>query len=597
VGSFVGSLAGDEGQSPKPATGKPNVLFLTVDDMSCDSVGVYGCKVPHTTPNVDRLARQGLRFKYAHVQVANCMPSRNVMQSGLYPHTNGVEGFYQVKSDHPLLPGVLKESGYFVGIYNKVGHSTPYSPWAWDLAEPARGTGASRSPARFADFTRRAIKAARDADKPFYLVVNINDPHKPFFIEGKSKAEGDLTPSRLYKLSELPVPAFLPNVPEVHAEIKEYYDTVRRADDSAGAVLKALDESGQAGNTVVMFLSDHGMPFPFAKTNIYHHSTHTPWIVRWPGKIKGDTVDAEHMISAVDFMPTILDIAGVKHPPGLQGKTFLPLLQGRKQSGRDMIVKEYNENAGGGRHPMRGVQTRRYMYLFNPWSNGTRKFKTATQGTRTYKHMVEMARTDKAVAARLRLFDHRVLEEFYDVETDPDALHNLIDDPKHARQLARHCKMLEDWMVRTKDPWLHGFRNRDKPEVLEAYMTKLEAASADRRKNRRKRKKPQNKKPQAKGLIELAPPSAVAAGGDVTVVVKHNIPAKLGQQQVHVTIKAGDGKRIDRKVVKASGKGEVKVTFTIPADPKPSKVTFAAFVGKDYPSCLQHVTSAAVPVK
>ncbi len=589
AGPLVGTAAGAEGGSAK----RPNVLFITVDDMSCDSVGVFGCKVPDTTPHIDRMARQGLRFRYAHVQVANCMPSRNVMQSGLYPHTSGVEGFYQVQHDHPLLPGVLKESGYFVGIKNKVGHSTPYSPWAWDLVEmKSPGRGAGRSPKGFYDFTARAIRASREAGKPFYLVVNINDPHKPFFIEPRAGGDGS-RPSRVYRENEVLIPAFLPDLPEVRTEIKQYYDTVRRADDSTAAVLKALKDSGREDDTVVMFLSDHGMPFPFAKTNIYHHSTHTPWIVRWPGKVKANSVDAEHMISAIDFMPTVLDIAGVDHPPGLQGRSFLPLLLGKKQSGREMVIKEYNENAGGGRHPMRGVQTKKYGYLFNPWSSGTRRFRTATQGTRTYKRMVAIAGTDRKIAARLRLFDYRTVEEFYDYETDPDALHNLIEDPNCAKEVDRHRKMLEDWMVRTKDPWLDAFRNRDKPEVLEAYMKKLEAASAERRKKRRGK----GKKPRKKGLIALAPPGSVSRGAEATVVVRHNIPADLGEQLVHVTIKAADGKRIGRKVLGAKGRGELKVAFSVPKDAKPGQVVFAAFIGKDFPSCLQHVASGPVPVK
>ena len=107
---------------PQMARGaKPaNILFITVDDMNCDSVGAFGCTLPDTTPNIDRLAAQGLRFKYAHVQVANCMPSRNVMFSGRYPHNNRVEGFYQVKDpDYPVLCDLMKQAGYFTAIRGK----------------------------------------------------------------------------------------------------------------------------------------------------------------------------------------------------------------------------------------------------------------------------------------------------------------------------------------------------------------------------------------------------------------------------------------------------------------------------------------------
>ncbi len=112
----------------------PNILFITVDDMSCDSVGAFGCPLAGTTPHIDRLASEGLRFERAFVQVANCMPSRNVMFSGLYPHTNGVEGFYQVREvRYPVLCDLLQRGGYFTAIRGKVGHSTPYAPYTWDL--------------------------------------------------------------------------------------------------------------------------------------------------------------------------------------------------------------------------------------------------------------------------------------------------------------------------------------------------------------------------------------------------------------------------------------------------------------------------------
>ena len=254
---------------------------------------------------------------------------------------------------------------------------------------------------------------------------------------------------------------------------------------------------------MVMFLSDHGMPLPFAKTAVYHHSTRTPWIVRWPGMVPPNTVDRHHMISAVDLTPTLLDIAGIERPQGFDGRSFLPLLEGEAQSGRDMIVKEYNENAGAGRHPMRSVQTRKYGYIFNPWADGQRVFKTATTGTLTYRIMRELAQTDPQAAARIELFDHRVLEEFYDYENDPDALHNLIDDPAYQGEINRLRKSLENWMVQTGDHALEAFRRRDNAEVVGAYMARVEREAAARRQQRPRKKK-------SARLIRLhAPPSVV----------------------------------------------------------------------------------------
>ena len=233
-------------------------------------------------------------------------------------------------------------------------------------------------------------------------------------------------------------------------------------------------------STIVIFLSDHGMGMPFVKTQLYHRSTQTPLIVRWPGVTKADAVDREHLVSAVDFLPTLLDMVGAKQPDGMDGRSFEPLLHGQPQKGRDYAIKEYNENSGGFRDPMRGVESKRFLYLFNPWSNGKRRMRTATQGTFTYARMQQLAKTDKAMADRLDAFDHRVLEELYDVEKDPDCLKNLIDDPARKDDVAELRKVLEQSMEKTGDPLLEVFRHRDDAALREAYMKKVEKESADR---------------------------------------------------------------------------------------------------------------------
>ncbi len=127
--------------------------------------------------------------------------------------------------------------------------------------------------------------------------------------------------------------------PIVREELALYYTSVRRADDAVGAILDALKKSGENENTIVFFLSDHGMPLPFAKTQLYHHSTRTPLIVRWPGVVQPETVDDRHMVSAIDFLPTFCDMVHAPHPDELQGTSFLPLLQGKDQKGRQSFSR------------------------------------------------------------------------------------------------------------------------------------------------------------------------------------------------------------------------------------------------------------------
>ena len=459
-----------------------NVLVITADDMSCDSVGVYGCRLKDTTPNMDRLAAASLRFNHAFVQVGNCMPSRNVMFSGRYPHNNGVEGFYQVRNTYPVMADLMKAAGYYTGIRHKVTHSTPWSPYpAWDVVLDTQPDGAQldqKKPASYHISTQRGIAEARKAGKPFCLNVNISDPHKPFYGENGRMDEN--RPSRVFTAAEVPVPGFLFDDPEVRKELALYYSSVRRADDSLGEILRALRESGEEERTVIFFLSDHGMPLPFAKTQLYFHSTRTPWMVRWPGVTTAGAVDDRHLISAVDLLPTLLDITGLPHPAGMDGRSFAPVLRGEIQSGRDYIVAEYNENSGGNRHPMRSIITRDHGYLFNPWSNGTRAMATATKGTATYRRMVALAKTDAAINARLRLFDHRLPEEMYDYTNDPDALRNLIGDPAHRAKRDELIALLDAWMVRTKDPMLPVFRDRANLATREAFMREQEKEAAER---------------------------------------------------------------------------------------------------------------------
>ena len=253
-------------------------------------------------------------------------------------------------------------------------------------------------------------------------------------------------------------------------ELAHYYSSVRRADDAVGQVLQALEKSGEADNTVVMLISDHGMPFPFAKTQLYHQSTHVPLIFRWPGVTKAGSVDRQHMVSAVDILPTVIDGIDAELPENVEGRTFLPLLKGNSQKDRDRVFKAYNENSGGQRRPMRAVETPRFLYIFNPWANGKRDLRSATKSTKTHKRMEELAKGDTKIAQRLTFLKHRVLEEFYDVQKDPDSLVNLIDDPAYQKDINRLRAMLEEWMLETHDPVLPVFLDREDAGVLATFM-------------------------------------------------------------------------------------------------------------------------------
>lgn len=480
------------------AAAPPNILIVSVDDMSADSLGVCGCPLPETSPNIDAFARRALRFQHAHVQVGNCMPGRNIMWSGMYSHTNGVQGFVQNREpDYPVLCDLAQQAGYFAAIRGKVAHSTPYVPYRWDAVLDTDGEGNkhhTKDAKSYGESTSRGIKLAKEADKPFCLMVNISDPHKPFYrkVRGGKKFDDPHVPTKTFTAGQIPVPKFLPDDEVIRDELAMYYDSVRRADDCFGEIIAALDQSGSAENTFVMFFSDHGMPFPFAKTQLYHHSTHTPLMIRWPGVTRPDSIDEDHLVSAIDFVPTLLEVMEHQHPhpKRLHGRSFASLIRGEAQDERDQVILQYNENSGRSRHPMRGIHTRKYLYLYNPWSNGDRKFATATTGTKTYRQMVKRAMNEPEIAARLRLFNHRVLEELYDVAADPDCLVNLIDDPKRQRALAQLRANLADELVRINDPTAPLVVAIEDADLRKRYM----AVEDERSRNAKKMKKSRNRK-------------------------------------------------------------------------------------------------------
>ena len=585
---------------------RPNILIITVDDMSADSLGCFGSKLKDTSPRTDQLARESLRFQHAHVCVANCYPSRNVMFSGLYPHNNGVEGFYPIENKYPTLCDILQSNGYYTGIRGKVTHSTPYHPypgWDHDLTIAPDGSKYHiKDVPSYGTSTATGIAHAKKANKPFFLNINISDPHKPFWKPGDQTKH---PASKTFKADEVPIPGFLFDHPKVREELALYYSSVRRADDAVGSILDALKKSGEYDNTITIFLSDHGMPLPFAKTALWHHSTHTPLLIRVPGLTKPGTVEKDHMVSAVDLTPTCMDLLGLYHrPEQYDGWSFVPVMLGKKQGNRDAVFKVYNENSGAGRHPMRAVQTKDYLYLWNPWSDGTNKFKTATTGTASYRTMRQVAETNPNIAKRLHLFDHRVPEELYHVASDPDCLVNLIDSPDHTKALSALQKRMEKFMRNSKDHALEAFRNRTDPKAGPAYTAIKQAEANERRANKKKNKNPRkkappkNKAPQKNKnakLISLAPPKTATPGNDIALIISHTLPVDLKTQELHVTLKTGKKpKRLERKVISIKGNGTTKVTFTLPAEIPDNLISFSAFVGSDYQSNFHHVSTKSI---
>ena len=238
-----------------------------------------------------------------------------------------------------------------------------------------------------------------------------------------------------------------------------------------GAVLRELDRAGLSENTIVMFLSDHGMAFPGIKANCYPDSTRSPWIIRWPGKVVPGSDDRQHMLSSVDLQPTFLEALGLPPLKNCDGRSFLPVLLGERQANRDHVFTQFFHIHGRETFPMRAVLSREHAYIFNPWSNGQRMFSRHWNGFAAYR---ELAGSSPAMKRRIKHLLHRSVEEFYALDRDPHCLANLLEGitPPEASSdtIPRFRALLRDYMQRFNDPALPAFDQREDPKALEAFM-------------------------------------------------------------------------------------------------------------------------------
>lgn len=451
---------------------KPNVLMLVADDLNYNSVGCFGCPVDDITPNLNKLAAEGICIDNAHVTIAVCQPSRESLLTGLYPHRNGAPGFMPIADNIPTLTQTLKDNGYFNGIIGKLKHTEPIERFAWDYASKMMEASSNygRSPELYGTRSKEFFEMAKESGKPFFLMANTHDPHRPF-----AGSDDEITKfygyhiyaDRFYKPEEAWVPGFLPDLPEIRKELAQYYSSVHRGDKSIGMVLKSLEDTGLTDNTLIIFMSDNGMAFPFAKANCYLNSTKTPFIAKWQNHIKPGSRNNSAMINGVDFTPTILEACGLSDKMQCDGKSYLSILEGKEQSKEENFVyTEFNLTSAFNSFPMRCLQNKRYGYIFNTWSNGTAIYKNESQTGLTFKAMTKASETDQELANRVKFFQYRVPEEFYDFENDPDAIHNLINEPSYQNIIEEFKTKLNEYMNKFEDPLLEKYHS-------EAYENRI----------------------------------------------------------------------------------------------------------------------------
>ncbi|MBN8817884.1 MAG: sulfatase [Sphingomonas sp.] len=440
------------GAPPRPM----NLLLITADDLDWSLPGFMGGKAG-LMPNLDALARRSHRFVNNRTVAPICMPSREALMTGLVPHRSGGTGFTPVNAGTPTLVTLLKEQGYYTAGIHKVDHMLPQDCFPWDFLQQSK----DRSTLVHANGFRVALEEARNGKKPFFINCNSNDPHRPFYGSPQAdKVDHDHTGP--YKVArevgpeDVVIPPHLDDLPEIRRELSQYWNSAQRLDIAIGNILRVLDESGERDNTVVMFCSDHGMPFPFAKATCYEHGTRVPVLISWPGM--GAPRDFTELTTHCDILPTLLDLLGVRAPANLDGQSWLPLIMGSAAFERAFTVTYVNTLSSGVSYPMRAIQDHRYALLFTPWSDGKLKYRSESMMGLTFNAMVEGAKIDSKIAARVEQCTVGIPMAFYDLEADPGQRRNLAADKRHAARIERMADALLKDMERTGDPELANIK-------------------------------------------------------------------------------------------------------------------------------------------
>jgi N-sulfoglucosamine sulfohydrolase len=428
-----------------------NVVLLIADDLGMQ-VGCYD-DARARTPHIDGLARSGTRFTHAFATVSSCSPSRASLYSGLYTHTSGQYGLaHGVHNFHSFdnvtsLPKLLGASGYRTGILGKV-HVLPREVYNFAVTM-TKGTGGNRSVAEMGRLARQFF--ADSGDKPFALVVGFSDPHRSARGFGNETLYPGVKEAP-FDPNDVTVPFFLTDRPDVRRDLADYYQAVGRLDQGVGHVLEALKQTGHADDTLIVFLSDNGIPFPAAKTTLYDPGIHLPFIVSSPGqKARGRTCRA--MVSFVDVLPTFLDWTKATAPKGLSGRSLLSILDEEDPKGWDVVYGSHQCHEVTMYYPMRMVRTRQYKYIRNLAHRLEFPIAQDLYDSPTWQGILR--RGDRMLGDRpLESFLHRPAEELYDLEKDPHEITNLADSPAHAATLADLRKRMKEWQVQTRDPWL-----------------------------------------------------------------------------------------------------------------------------------------------
>jgi arylsulfatase A-like enzyme len=443
------------------ASKPPNILLILSDDHSAAHVGCYG-NTDVRTPNLDRLAADGMRFERAYVAAPQCVPSRAAILTGRHPIDIGMTRFSAaLPRDVVLFPETLRaERKYFAGLCGRSyhldgrGHDHPrIAPHLDEQHKPnvgerldyvrvAQGAQSLRGEtiAQVNEFLDLAPK-----DRPFFLQVCWSDPHRPLTDE-------DL-PHR-HDPAKIALPPFYPDARATRTMLAAYYDEIGRMDGDVGRVLSILEQRGLAKETIVLFMGDNGASQLRGKGTLNEFGIRVPLIIRWPGVVKPGA-SSDNLISGDDLAPTLLQAAELTPAENLTGVSFLPLLKGESFEGRKSLVSERGPHAsslprGASSFDLgRAIVTDRWKLIYNvTWQL---PYQPVDFNLDDIKALQADGKLDPKFAD-LYLAPSRPMFELYDLKNDPHEMTNLAGGAGERSKIEQDLKgQLAAWQIRHRD--------------------------------------------------------------------------------------------------------------------------------------------------
>lgn len=447
---------------------RPNVVMFITHDQG-DWLGCYGHETVES-PNLDKLSDKGVRFTNYFAGAPECTPSRAGMYTGLYTHQTGLMGLchrgWEFNSDTRHLAKMLFEGGYQTHLFGHQ-HETESDPrrLGYDNSHcqiQQRNSNSGAVCRELIDFIETT--GGREQKQPFFASVGFTDVHRSW------KSETTFNPD------DIEVPGYLPDNGDVRRDIADFHQAILEMDSAVGSAIEAIDKSALADNTIVIFTTDHGVPFPRAKSTFYDPGIKIPLLIRWPDGFEGGRV-CDELVSNLDYCPTILEACGVEVPEKLEGKSFLGLLRSGEYEDRDEVYGAlYYDSVYD---PMHYVRTKDYKYIRSFAVTDEDRRGADTEMLTTHETGNWIRANDNDVGRSLswqsikgEKFAAPDPEELYDLRSDSLEKCNVAGDANYAEVLEDMRGRMRKMMERTDSPMLKGHVSVELSSTRNVYIRK-----------------------------------------------------------------------------------------------------------------------------